>query len=46
MDLKVTSMHAQGDEEKEIFVIKAQKDCNLKGYMIFDNAFKDYFYWG
>ncbi|MDR6915103.1 hypothetical protein J2X66_001968 [Pseudomonas sp. 3296] len=40
MDLKVIEVRAQGDETKEVVVMRALKDCNLKGYMIFDETFK------
>ncbi len=40
MDLKIGEVRAQGDETKEVVVIRALKDCNLKSYMIFDETFK------
>lgn len=40
MDLKVIAVRAQGDEKKELVLIRALKDCNLKGHMIFDETFK------
>jgi hypothetical protein len=40
MDLRVSEVRAQGDEKKEVVVIKALKDCNLKGNIVFDETFK------
>ncbi|MGE1091361.1 hypothetical protein [Pseudomonas zeae] len=40
MDLRVAEVRAQGDETKEEVVIRVKKDCNLAGYMIFDETFK------
>ncbi|MCX2546577.1 hypothetical protein [Pseudomonas sp. COW5] len=40
MDLRVSEVRAQGDEKKEVVVIRALKDCNLKGNIIFDETFK------
>lgn len=39
MDLKVVQVRAQGDEKKEVVILRALEDCNLKGYMIFDETF-------
>jgi hypothetical protein len=41
MDLKVIRVREQGDEKKEYVTIQAKEDCNLEGYMIFDETFKN-----
>lgn len=41
MDLKVTKVTGQGDEKKEYVTIRANKDCNLKGYIVFDDTFNE-----
>jgi len=39
MDLKVMSVHGQGDKTEEAVVLRVLKNCNLKGYMILDETF-------
>lgn len=41
MDLKVVSVGEQGNEEKEYVALSAKEACNLKGYIIFDETFKN-----
>ncbi|AHL34729.1 hypothetical protein CD58_18305 [Pseudomonas brassicacearum] len=41
MDLEVIRVVEQGDAKNEYVVIRAQKACDLKGYMILDETYKD-----
>ncbi|CAI8878442.1 hypothetical protein [Pseudomonas brassicacearum] len=41
MDLSIIRVEEQGDEKKEYVILRAEEKCNLEGYMIFDETFKN-----
>ena len=41
MDLRVVRVSDQGDEKKEYVSLQAKEDCNLEGYIIFDETFNN-----
>ncbi|WP_339508246.1 hypothetical protein [Pseudomonas sp. RL_35y_Pfl2_P42] len=41
MDLTVVSVGGQGDQKGEYVALRAKEDCNLSGYMIFDETYKN-----
>lgn len=40
-DLKIQAINNPGDPEKEYVLLRVINDCNLEGYILFDNTYTD-----